>query len=265
VLSDRTLGDEAMDFKLEVLLSKARAIAEGDPARKAAFHDVALALEQMASKPERRDKLSDYAKMALELEEPAVAARFYTKAADGDGPHKTDHLELAGKWFRAANDNAAAAETYERAANATQDPERSEQLALTALDCLEGANRVEDAYRAARRYTTRYADRRMEQRTIALASASGHVIDARDLGRTMLESTPNDLAVIEAQARRELWAGDPSLALPLIQRARALAPDDVGLRELEAHVAEWSGRPELALDDWLWLLTHGHADLVNKR
>jgi Flp pilus assembly protein TadD len=69
--------------------------------------------------------------------------------------------------------------------------------------------------------------------------------------------SPDDPALIEAQAHRELWAGDPASALPLVVRVREMRPQDPKLRELEAHVAEWAGKPALALDDWLWLLSHG--------
>jgi hypothetical protein len=197
--------------------------------------------------------------MALELEEPALAARFYARAADGDQAHKTEYLELAARWYRAAGDNQAAAVAYERASQSVADPVHAERDAVLSLDSLEAADRVGDAFRKAKAYRTRYHDRAMLERTIALASAAGEVADARDLGRELLAQSPNDPALIEAQARRELWAGEPAQALPLIQRVRAMRPDDAALRELEAHVAEWSGRPELALDDWLWLLTHGRT------
>ncbi len=260
VINDPVLGSVATDLRFDVLLARARAIPDGDPSKKIAFAAIKVELSRMAELPERRDRLPAYARLALELEDSRLAARFYLRAADADSAHAVDFLEEAGKWLRSSGDSVGSAKAYDRAASSANEPGRATRNRTAALEALEADNRVGEACDLAQVYLGRYPnDVDLLAKTVALATGANRTQLARDLGRRLLATDPDDEGMIEQQATRELWAGDPAAALPLIKRLREMRPNDARVRELEAHVAEWSGQPELALDDWLWLLSNGHS------
>lgn len=260
VLADPLLGADARDLRFDLMLARARSIPEGDPARTVAFRNVTAELTTMAQLPEKRDDLVHFAQLALQLDEPALAARYYLRAADADAVHKAEYLVEAGKWLRASGDGVAAARAFDHAASTETDPAHARVDRMAALDALQAADRVGDACDLALGYSKDAPnDREMLSRAVGLASAANRVQLARELGRTLLATNPDSADLMLAQAKRELAAGDPAAALPLITKVRERNPQDRSLRELEAHVAEWSGKPEMALDDWLWLLTHGYS------
>ena len=95
---------------------------------------------------------------------------------------------------------------------------------------------------------------------MVLATACSRHAEARDLGRKVLATSPEDQvpdALLREQAKRELAAGDPQSALRLVKILVARHPEDASLHEAEAYVAEWAGNLELALKDWLYLMKAG--------
>ncbi len=260
VLDDAVLGADARDLRFELLLARARAIPEGDPGRAIAFHSVADELAKMAELPENKDELVHFAGLAVELDEPLLAAKYYSRAAESDQSHRSEYLAAAGKWLRAGGDGVGAANAYKRAAENERSPELARQDRMLALDALLADNRAGEACDLAISFSKAApGDLGVLARAVTLASAANRVLLARDLGRTLLATDPENGELMLGQATRELAAGDPAAALPLISKLRERHPDDAKLRELEAHVAEWSGKPEMALDDWLWLLDHGYS------
>jgi len=260
VLTDPALGADARDLRFELLLARARAIPEGDPGRAIAFHTVADELAKMAELPENKDELVHFAGLAVELDEPLLAAKYFARAAESDHARRSEYLAAAGKWQRAGGDGVGAADAYKRAAESERSPELARQDRMLALDALLAADRVGDACDLAIAFSKAApGDVGALSRAVTLASAANRVQLARDLGRTLLATDPENGEWLLGQATRELAAGDPAAALPLIVKLRAQHPNDPKLRELEAHVAEWSGKPEMALDDWLWLLEHGYS------
>jgi hypothetical protein len=109
-------------LRLELLLASARAIPRGSPDREQAFRVVHIELAAHADAfPKARAR--DLAELALELEDPLLAASFYLIAADaGLPPGRPSSLADAGRWFRAGGDGQRAAESYQRAADEAAEP-----------------------------------------------------------------------------------------------------------------------------------------------
>lgn len=260
VLSDPLLAADARDLRLQLLLTRARAIPEGDPGRAIAFHAVAAELTRMAELPENKEQLVYFAHLAVDLDEEALAAKYFMRAADADPSHKAQYLAEAGKWLRAVGDGDGSADAYQRAAAAERDPVQSREYKTLAIDALLADDKGGAACDLAMDYVAAAPDdAAMLERAVVLAAAANRVQLARDLGRKLLAMDPENEERILAQANRELAAGDPAAALPLLTKLRERHPSDRKLRELEAHVAEWAGKPEMALDDWLWLLQNGYS------
>jgi hypothetical protein len=246
---------EAQTLTLDLVLERARAQPEGTEARTAAFRAVERQLARVPVADVPVERLEPMADLALQLEEPALAATFYERAADLRCDRRGPLLALAARWRRAAGDEGGAAHAYALAASAEPDPHRAEEYAFLALASLEGADRVCAAADLAVQYAAQWvADRALLSRATDLALACGRPYQARDLGRRVMALGPRDLGLVERQVRLELGVGDVTAALPLVRTLVRARPEDVALRTLEARVAEWSNHPDLALSDWLALL-----------
>lgn len=248
-------GADAETLRLDLLLARARALPERSDVRAAAFRDVEHQLAAVLSLDVAVDRLEPMAELALQLEEPALAASFYWRAADRLCDRRASLLALAGQWTRAAGDEGRAARAYALAAAAEPDQGRAEQDALLALASLQGADRVCAAADLSSAYVAQWpAEQAFLSRSIDLDLACGRPYAARDTGRRLLALEPTDPSLVERQLGLELGAGDVGAALPLVRALVRERPGDVRLRTLEAHVAEWSNHPDLALSDWLALL-----------
>src|SRR4051794_36167913 len=108
----QALGDsvETRALRLELLLAKARAIPRDDPGRDHAFGVVHAELTAHAEAFPKTQARS-LAALALELEDPLLAATFYVSAAEADvPPGRAASFADAGRWFIAGGDGVRAAE-----------------------------------------------------------------------------------------------------------------------------------------------------------
>jgi tetratricopeptide (TPR) repeat protein len=248
------------NLRFDLLLARARAEPEGSAARERAFAAVAGALERLRSVPETAPRLRELSNVALELEQPRLAAEYLLAVASltaaGD---RAPTLAEAGRWFRASHDDARAVDCFEQAADAAPDATKACAYAGSAIDALEAQERVDAAAELATSYAGRCPeDDALLARATLLAAAANHPTEARDLGRRLIAHRADD-DDLQAQARRELAAEDPRGALAVIARLVVRHPEDAHLRQVEARVAEWAGNPALALGDWLWLFGRGIA------
>lgn len=249
---------EVENLRLELLLALARAIPEGDDARRVAFDAVVPQLRVVARLPQSTAQLERIADLALELGEPSFAGHLYQQAAERPGADRSGLLVKAGRWLRAGGERREAAAAYERASGAESNRTAARADLLLAIETLESDDRACEAADLSAKLVAEYpADPEVLSRAAVLAESCDRPADARDYGRRLLALSPDSSAAVEQQSRRELAAGDVQAAFPLIQRLVSERPNDIALRELEAHVAEWSNHPERALDDWMWLLDHG--------
>jgi tetratricopeptide (TPR) repeat protein len=251
---------EREDLALDLLLARARAIPEGDPRRTEAFEGVAARLEELRARPQPVPRLRSLARLALELERPALAADYYEQAAERVPTEAAALLVEAGRARLEAGDTAGAAKVYREAVDRETDSPRAREAALLAIAAIEAGDDVRAAADLAGTYLERWPeDRELLERATDLSSRCLRAGAARDYGRRVLALDPDSEAALERQSRLELAAGEPRAALPPLKKLVLLHPRDERLRRTRARVAEWAGCPEVALEDWLWLLGPGGA------
>jgi len=258
-LERRGAGDvrdaEIRELRFDFALARARSLPEGSSLRTSAFAEVGRALDALGTGSHPPAKLAEYAEVALGLERPSTAARFYQAlATDSVGDARARWLAATGRWLRAAGDPLGAATAYQQAAAATSDATAAGVWSGLAVTALEAGDQVVLASELATRLASRApGDATFLIEAARLALAAGHPIAARDLGRRLLRLRPFDVLERDRQALRELAAGDARAALPWVREAVRRHPADPAWREREARVAEWAGEPTLAMRDWLWL------------
>lgn len=250
---------EVESLRLELTLARAYALPDGDVARSSALAAVHEGLRGSSAGAWPAPRARAFGKLALELEDPALAARYFLVAAEGEASSsaRAEAMAEAGSWLRAGGDVHAASECFRRAAETTDDVERKTAYASARADALEAEDRPCDAAAAVRTFATTSTDRALVARATALATSCGDARHAKELGRHLLEISPRDEAGVRAQVGRELAAGDPPGALVLLEQLVKMRPNDGGLRLSTARVAEWSGQPQVALEHWLFLVSTG--------
>lgn len=251
---------EVRELRLELGLARARASQVGSNERAHAFAVVHSELSAHADVyPAARAR--ELAKLALELEDPRLAARFYLVAAGAAAPGTARAAAFAdaGRWSRAAGDGARAAESYEHAAEEAREPGQKNAYLLEAATALEESR---GACAAASRLAPPAAgstDVVLVRRAVEALRACARANEAKLLGRRLVALSGGDASETKAQVRRELEAGDPAGALASLRQLLAREPADVSLHEATARVAEWAGQPQVALTQWLWLLEAGRV------
>jgi len=247
---------QAEALALEISWAALRAIPLGDPARAAAIGDVGRRLESLARDGDGSpDELSRFADLALQVERPLLAARFFARLGElMTGDARPRALAEAGRWSLAGGDPAGAAALFDAAALSTADLALESAWARQSVAAAEATGDARAAAdRAALWVARRPANLALLSEAARVALAANRPREARDLGRRLLRARPDDVVERERQALRELAAGNPEAAWPLVQEAVVRHPDDSEWREREARTAEWTGRPRVALRDWMWL------------
>lgn len=259
VTFDRATADAASSLRLELMLARARALPLGSGERAAAFESVRRELHDARERSWSAPRAHELGRLALELEEPALAARYFVAAstAEAEPSARAAALAEAGRWLRAAGEERAASESFMRAAETTGSFAEKLRYVLAAADALEAEARPCDAAAVVRPYALRSDDVALVVRAAALATSCGDARDAQRLGRRILELAPGDDAHARAQVTRELHAGEPRSALVLLKRLVKQHPRERELRLTTARVAEWSGEPQTALEQWMFLVSTG--------
>jgi tetratricopeptide (TPR) repeat protein len=257
VTFDASTRGDAHTLRLDVLVARARSFPLDSSERSLALetvHRELNAASELSWPPERARELAN---LALQLEDPALAARYYLAAAELETlpSARAEALADAGKWLRASGDTRGAAECFQRAADRTDDRERKARYLLAGADALEAHGRPCDAAALLRPLAKDATDVAFVDRAAALSTSCGDVDEAKRIGRRLVELAPDNETFVRAQVVRELAACDPPGALVLLRRLVKLYPHDNDLRLSTARVAEWSGQPQVALEQWLVLLS----------
>jgi predicted Zn-dependent protease len=246
-------------LRLELVLAKARGLPEDAEERAAAFRDVHTelgSLVETAGIPTNRTR--ELADLALELEDPILAARYFLLAAEtGDAETRAAALAEAGRWYRAGGDGERGADCWQKAAEKTADAAKKREYLLEAAGALEGTRGACAAADVVFAPAKVDDDVAFVRRATDLLRSCARATDAKILGRRLLSLVPDNEPEMRLQVRRELEAGDPRGALVVLQRLVAKHPGDTILHEATARVAEWAGDPQAALRHWLWLLDSG--------
>jgi len=261
VTFDRATSDAAGSLRLALVLSRARALPEGTDERVAAFELVRRELHEASGRSWPAPRAYELGRLALELEEPALGARYFIAASkvETDASSRAAALAEAGRWLRAAGDERAASESFLRAAETTTDPAEKLRYVLAGADALEALARPCEAADIVRPYAATSSEVAVVVRAAALSTSCGNARDAQLLGRHVLELAPDDEVHVREQVRRELGAGDPRSALVLLEKLVKKHPRDGELRLSTARAAEWSGAPQIALEQWMFLVANGHV------
>jgi tetratricopeptide (TPR) repeat protein len=254
------VGD-AKTLRLDVVLARARSLPVGSSARASALeavHQEIRAATRLSWPPPRAREL---AKLSLELEDPALAARYFLAAGELEviPSARAEAIAEAGRWLRASSDERGASECFRRAADLTDDRDHKARYLSAGADALEAQGRPCDAADLLRPFVKGSPNVALVVRAAALSTSCGNAHAAKNIGRRLLELTPDDETYVREQVGRELAAGDPSAALLLLRTLVKRHPNDGGLRLTTARVAEWSGQPQIALEQWLFLMSTGHA------
>ena len=261
VAFDRATEDGASSLRLALLLARARSLPVESAERSSAFDAVRQELHRASTRTWPAQRSYELGRLALELEEPALGARYFVAAGavETAPAARAAALAEAGRWLRAGGDERAASESFHRAAETADDPADERRYVLAGAEALEALARPCEAADLVRPYAFRSDDVDLIIRSAALATSCGNTGDAQRLGRRVLELAPNEEAHVRAQVSRELGAGDPRSALVLLKKLVKVHPTDRGLRLMTAKVAEWSGDPQTALEQWMFLVSHGHV------
>jgi len=256
---------ELDELALELSWARARAVPAGSPARPVAMADVVSRLESLARLTGGLADAGRYADIALQVGRPLLAATFFQqRAAMTTSEDRAGALAQAGRWSLAGGDPARAAELFDAAAKATSAMEWQAAWARQALAAAEAAGDVQAAAERASEWVARRPrDLALLSEAARLSLAANRPRAARDLGRRLMQAKRADPAERERQALRELAAGDPESAWPLVEEAARRHPASTEWREREARAAEWTGRPRIALRDWLWLAGARHRQVAS--
>lgn len=251
-------GGDVRKLRLELMIARANSLPEDSPERAKAFATIHDELSEMVDATPV-DQLETFAKLALQLEDPALGARFYIALATKNPVVRVDALEQAGKWLRASGDGEGGANAYRRASELATDPEQKTRLLLLAVDALEAMSGACPAADLIAPLAEASTDKAVIERATRIMMSCGRAVEAKLLGRRLLAFAPDDEAEQKAQIRRELAGADPAGALVLLRALVTKYPSDGDIREATAKVAEWAGQPAIALEQWLWLLDVGRV------
>ena len=189
--------------------------------------------------------------LALQLGDPALAARISRRLASEDSARAAYWWGQAGRWSLAAGDPRAASRDYFRAAQASSDDAAARKLALKSIEAALAANRPGEAHSLARYFLHRWPDDeallRMGVRT---ALATGHPRDARHWNARYLERHPNDPDALRKGRAIALALGDLDAARRLARRIVRLPGHRMEDQEQLARILEWSGDADEALVQW---------------
>ncbi|MBK1723239.1 hypothetical protein CKO23_13440 [Thiocystis violacea] len=200
-------------------------------------------------------QLPELAKLALELEQPRLAAKVYERLArSGPESEATRWLREAGRWYLAARAPLRAAGVLHAAVVRSTRPSEAQEAALETLQALRAGDAGAQALDVSARYLERFPhSRRLLEAAIVIARSEAAVQDAYAWGQRRLALDPDDPLWVARVRRLALDAGDMAEALRLTQRLLERDPASPESRRLLAETAEWAGRPAVALPNWLWL------------
>jgi len=240
---------------LDLSWAAANALPARSPGRAQAARDFERRLQDLARAGAAPDRAGTYADLALQVERPLLAAEFYRQLAEATrGEERASAMAKAGRWALAGGDPALATSYYDLAAKTTTDAASQSSWVRQSLVAAEATGDAKIAAdRAVRWIALRPQDLGLLSEAARLALAANRPAAARDMGRRLLRATPTDVLQRDQQALRELAAGDPEAAWPLIEEAVGRHPASHEWKEREARTAEWTGRPRIALRDWIWL------------
>ena len=234
------VDERALSLRLRAQVAAWRELPPGSAARVQEAARLGALLDQAGA------QLLPLPPLALELGQPAVAARLFERLAASEPAQRASFLQQAAQAWLAAGDPDQAARPAAAAALLLHD----EAAALRAVAIVRGARRAQPAVldELAAAFPE---DAALLDAAAAAALAMNDVQRARRWAKDGLRLAGETPERLERQLSLELAAGNVQGALPLAERLAALEPANRQLRARLARIAEWCGHEELALQQWL--------------
>jgi len=203
----------------------------------------------------RRDlPMMDFAQLAdlaLQLERPALAAKFYAELAQREPQREAAWLARSARWMLGSGRPLAAAENYARAAVARSAGKRSGEYALNALDSALASGDPYKAFAMAERLLAALPGMApLRLRAVQVAESVGEHGRALDWLAALSVLPDASDHVLQRQRDLALAAGELSLASTAAVRLLQRHPEDRALRAELARLHEWRGEFRLALGHW---------------
>ncbi|VXC07151.1 tetratricopeptide repeat protein [Pseudomonas sp. 9Ag] len=202
------------------------------------------------------DELIRYARYALSLTDPGLAAPAYRDLTARDGERRDYWLNEAAQAHLGAGEVLAAAGLFNELlsnAETTADQRRYLQQAFSAL--LSGDRSEQAAELVHRHLSLMNAGDGALMGAAVQAGIGSHRYDlATDLMTSWRKLQPDDLAALKAEFGLHLAAGELEQAWDVGQRLATAESSDTGLLKQLAQLGEWTGHTVAALNFWLRLI-----------
>lgn len=202
------------------------------------------------------DQLIRHARYALSITDPALAAQAYRDLARRNVTGREGWLNEAAQAYLGAGEPLAAAEIFtEQLINAQAIADRSRYL-QQAFSALLSADQGESAAELVHRnlLLMTAGDGQLFRAAVQAGVGSRRYDLASDTVSRWRTLQPDDPAVLSAEFRLRLAAGELEQAWSVGQRLAVIVPTDPELLAQLAQLGEWTGHTTAALDFWLQLI-----------
>lgn len=201
-------------------------------------------------------QLARYARYALALTDPALAAQTYRDLATRDDEQRDSWLSEAARAHLEAGETPAAAQIFIKLLDSAETSTERRSYLAQALSALLAADQGGQAAELVQRNLLLMNDTDGALFGAAVQAGIGsHRYDlASDIATRWLELQPDDVTSLNADFRLRLAAGQLNDAWLTGQRLAALGPLDARQLTQLAQLGEWTGHTTAALDFWLQLI-----------
>ncbi len=202
------------------------------------------------------EQLGRYARYALSITDPGLAARAYRDLADRDSTRRDVWLSEAAQAHLGAGEASAAAGIFTELLNSAQTAADQRRYLQEAFSALLSADMSEQAAELIHRNLAlmNAVDGELFEAAVQAGVGSHRYDLAADTVTSWRKLQPNDLGALNAAFRLRLVAGELEQAWDVGQRLATLGPLDTEQLEAMARLGEWTGHTTAALDFWLQLI-----------
>lgn len=212
------------------------------------------------------EQLERYARYALSITDPGLAARAFHDLAERDSTRRDVWLGEAAAAHLGASEASAAAEIFTELLGSARTTADQRMYLREAFSALLSADESEQAADLIHRHLSLMNASDGELLGAAVQAGIGsHRYDlATDTVTSWRNLQPEDLAALNAEFRLHLVAGELEQAWVVGQRLAKLGPLDTKQLEELARLGEWTGHTAAALDFWLKLIQVEDAPVVRE-
>ncbi len=208
-----------------------------------------------------RDSLSNeqlvrFARYALAITDPGLAAQAYRDLARREPANSTSWLDSAARAHLGAGQVPEAAELFSELLRRAETPADQRRYLGDAFAALVAADRSEQAAELVYRHLSRLnaSDSSLFLATVQAGVRSHRYDLANETVSAWRRVLPDDETALAAEFRLRMAAGELEPAWQLGERLATAQPNDAELLEQVAKLGEWAGHTSAALGLWLRLI-----------